>query len=110
MVMTALNVDRGVRRQCARRDFEGQIHSPTGLRGCLTRCNSGQAANHEMDHRYLDKGYTGFRQEFVIFTQAPVAIEPPEGALDNPPFRDHDEALGLVRTLGDLQTDRPPGS
>jgi hypothetical protein len=35
-----------------------------------------------MDHRQLDDSFTGFRQQFVIFAQASVAIEPAEGALD----------------------------
>ena len=80
------------------------------VRVCLIRGDSGQAANHEVDHRHLDDGFTGFRQQFVIFTQAAVAIEPAECALDNPPLWDHDEALRFVRALGDLQTDRPLGS
>ena len=78
-----------------------------GLRVCLIRGDSGQAANHEVDHRHLDDGFTGFRQQFVIFTQAAVAIEPAEGALDNPPLWNHDKALRFVRALGNLQADRP---
>ena len=49
---------------------------------CLIRCYSGQATNHQMDHRHLDDGYTGCRQQFVILTQASGAIEPGEGAFD----------------------------
>jgi hypothetical protein len=48
------------------------------------RCVSGQRANREMDHRRLDHGFAGCRQQLVSFTQASVAIEPPEGALHNP--------------------------
>jgi hypothetical protein len=58
-----------------------------------------------MDHRHLDHGVTGFRQEFIIFAQAPVAIEPSERTLDNPTFEDDDEFFDGVRALGNLQAD-----
>jgi hypothetical protein len=78
----------------------------TSLRACLTRGDPSQAANHEMDHRHLDHGFTGLRQPFVLFTQAPVAIEPATRALDDLALRDHDEPRDGVAAFGDLQADR----
>jgi hypothetical protein len=60
-----------------------------------------------MDHGHLDDGFTGVRQQFVIFAQAPVAIEPPEGALHNPALGNDHKPLDGVRALGNLQADRP---
>jgi hypothetical protein len=59
-----------------------------------------------MDHRHLNHGFTGFRQEFVIFAQAPVAIEPSKRALHDPALGDHDEPFDAVAAFGDLQADR----
>jgi hypothetical protein len=83
-----------------------QVFGPS-LRVCLIRCYSGEAANHERDHRHLDDGFTGVRQQFVIFTQASVAIEPPEGALDNPALGNDYEPLDGIGTLGNLQANWP---
>ncbi len=58
-----------------------------------------------MDHRHLDHGFTGFRQQFVLFAQAPVAIEPSKRALHHPTLWDHDEPLDGVAAFGDLQAD-----
>jgi hypothetical protein len=68
---------------------------------------SGQAADHQMDHRHLYDRLTGFRQQLIIFTQTPVAIEPAEGALDNPAFGDDHKALDGVGTLCNLQPNGP---
>jgi hypothetical protein len=68
---------------------------------------SGQAANHQMDHRHLNERFTGFRQQFIIFTQAPVAIDPSEGALHNSAFGDDYNGFDGVRAFGNLQADRP---
>ncbi len=76
------------------------------LRACLIKGYSSQAAHHEMDHRHLDHSFTGFRQEFVIFAQAPVAIEPSKRALHDPALWDHDEPFDGVAAFGDLQADR----
>ena len=65
-----------------------------------------------MDHRRLNHSFTGFRQEFVIFAQAPGAIEPSKGALHDPAPWDHDEPFDAVAAFGDLQADwslRPQG-
>ena len=59
-----------------------------------------------MDHRHLNHGFTGFRQEFVIFAQAPVAMKPSKRALHDPALWNHDEPLDAVAAFGDLQADR----
>jgi hypothetical protein len=76
------------------------------LRVCLIRGYPSQAAHHEMDHRHLDHSFTSFRQEFVIFAQAPVAIEPAKRALHDPALGDDDEPFEAVAAFGDLQADR----
>ena len=60
-----------------------------------------------MDHGHLDNCFTRVRQQFVIFAQAPVAIEPPEGTLDHPALGNDHEPLDRVGALGNLQADRP---
>ena len=60
-----------------------------------------------MDHGHLDDSFTRVRQQFVIFAQAPVAIEPPEGTLDHPALGNDHEPLDGVGALGNLQADRP---
>jgi hypothetical protein len=77
------------------------------LRVCLIRHATSETANHQMDHHRADHGFTGFRQQLVIFTQAAIAIEPAQGPFHNPALRDDHKALGGVGTLRDLQTDRP---
>jgi hypothetical protein len=59
-----------------------------------------------MDHCHLDHGFTGGRQQFVIFTQALVAIEPSKRALHNPALRDHDEPFDGIAAFGNPQADR----
>jgi hypothetical protein len=59
-----------------------------------------------MNHRHLNHGFTGFRQEFVIFAQAPVAIEPAKRAFHDPALWDYDEPFDAVAVFGDLQADR----
>jgi hypothetical protein len=79
------------------------------LRVCLIWGDFGQTANHQMDHRHLDEGFTGFRQQVVIFTEASIAIEPPEGAFHHPALGDDHTSLDGVRALRNLQADRPLG-
>jgi hypothetical protein len=60
-----------------------------------------------MDHGHLHDSFPGFRQPFVIFAQAPVAIEPAEGALHNPALRNDHKPLDGGRALRHRQADRP---
>jgi uncharacterized protein (TIGR02687 family) len=84
-----------------------QQHIRRRLRVCLIRCYSSQTANHHMDHAHLDNSLTRVRQPFVIFAQAPVAIEPPEGPLAHPALGNDHDPLDGVGALGNLQADRP---
>jgi hypothetical protein len=77
------------------------------VRGCLIRGYSSQTANHHRDHAHLDNSLTRVRQQFVIFAQAPVAIEPPKGPLDDPALGNDHEPLDGVGALGHLPADRP---
>jgi hypothetical protein len=56
-----------------------------------------------MDHDHPDHRFARLGEGLVIFTQAAVAIEPPQGALDNPPLRAHRKALGALGPLDNLQ-------
>src|SRR5215510_13609669 len=66
-------------------------------------CDSGQTANHQMNHCHLDHGCTGCRQQFVILTHAAVAVEPAAGACDKPALGNNHKPLDSVGTLGNLQ-------
>jgi hypothetical protein len=64
-----------------------------------------------MEYRHLDRGCAGYRQQLVIFTRAPVAIEPAKSAPHNPTSGDDHKSLERVRTLHNLPADgssRPP--
>jgi hypothetical protein len=58
---------------------------------------------HDADHGDLDEGEVGSDAVFDVFGEASAAVEPSEGAFDEPALRQHDEALGGVRSLDDLQ-------
>jgi hypothetical protein len=60
-----------------------------------------------MDHRHLYDRLTGFRPQFISFTQTPGAIEPADGALHHPAFGDDHKALDGVGTLRNLQPKGP---
>jgi len=57
-----------------------------------------------MDHDHPDHRFARPGEVLVIFTQAAVAVEPPQGPLDNPPFRAHRKPLGALGPLDHLQT------
>src|SRR5512134_463923 len=63
-------------------------------------CNS---AHHDADHGDLDEGEVGSDAVFDVFGEASAAVEPTEGAFDDPALRQDDEALGSVRSFDDLQ-------
>ena len=65
---------------------------------------SGEAAEHDADHGEPDPGDHGPAVALEIAGETAIAANPGEGALDNPAFGQHDEAMG-VTTLYDL--DRP---
>jgi hypothetical protein len=52
-----------------------------------------------MDHYHVNHRLTGLWQKLIVFTQAAVAVEPAEGALHNPPFRQEEETLGPRLTI-----------
>ena len=61
-----------------------------------------QSASHEPDHRDVDDGLAGGREVFVVLTETALAPKPPEGALDNPPSREHLESFDVVAAFDDL--------
>src|ERR1700686_3097802 len=63
---------------------------------------SGQAAQHDPDHRETEEGGDGSRVAFEVAGQAAVAADPGKGALDDPALRQDDKAMG-VAALDDVQ-------
>ena len=67
---------------------------------------SGESSEHKPDARQSDEGDGGSVEVFVVLGQAPAAIDPGDGALDDPAPGDDLETLGLGGALDHLD---PPG-
>ncbi len=67
---------------------------------------AGESSEHKPDARQSDEGESGSVEVFVVLGQAPAAIDPGDGALDDPASWDNLETLGLRGTLDHLD---PPG-
>ena len=83
------------------------------LRACLKRSRSGcETPHHQVNHGNSDPRLRGLRQRLEVFTQPSRAIEPAEGAFDNPAPLHHMKALGVPRAFhnheGPLQHGRDP--
>ena len=63
---------------------------------------SGQATQHDADHREAEEGGDGSRVALEVAGQPAVAADPGKGALDDPAFGQDDEAMGIA-ALDDLQ-------
>ena len=61
-----------------------------------------QAAEHEADHGEADESDSFTRVTLKVFGKAAAGTNPSEGALDDPAFREDDEAMHFV-ALDDLQ-------
>ena len=55
----------------------------------------GEAAEHDFDHGEPDPGGDGSGVAFEVAGKASVMADPGEGALDDPTFRQDDEAMGI---------------
>jgi hypothetical protein len=77
------------------------------VRVCLIRHGASEATNHQVNHRDADHRFTGLWQQLIILAQPPVAIEPPQRPLDNPPLGAHLKALGTGGPLDDVQAHAP---
>ena len=62
---------------------------------------SGEASQHEADHREAEEGGDGSRVALEVAGQASVAADPSEGAFDDPALGQDDETMG-VAALDDL--------
>jgi hypothetical protein len=69
---------------------------------------SGQTPKHEADHSEAKEGGDGARVAFEVAREAAVAADPGEGALDDPTFREDEEAME-VRALDDFHPPRAGG-
>ena len=58
-----------------------------------------------MDHGDLEHRLTGLCVVFIIFAQAPVAIEPAQRPFDNPALRNDDKSLDSIGARRNLQAD-----
>ena len=63
---------------------------------------SGQAAQHDADHREAKEGGDGSGVTLEVAGQPAVATDPSKGALDDPALGQDDEVMG-VAALDDLQ-------
>ena len=66
----------------------------------------GDPSEHEPDARQPDEGDGRPVEVFVVLGQTPAAVDPGDGALDNPAPGDDLETLGLCGALDHLD---PPG-
>ena len=79
------NTDRWNQQERGSRSLEG-----------VEQEQSGKAAEHEPRHAQMNEGFGGLLLALVVLRQTPLAIEPTEGALDNPALGLDDEALVFV--------------
>ena len=83
------------------------------LRACLKRSRSRcETPHHQVDPGDSDPRLRGLRQDLTVFTEPPRAIEPAEGAFDDPaPLHDL-KSLGVLGAFhnheGSLQDRRHP--
>lgn len=71
---------------------------------------AGEAAQHEADHGEAQEGERGPGEVLDILGQPAAAVQPAEGALDDPPLRQRLEAAHAVGTLDDLQLPAAKGA
>lgn len=62
----------------------------------------GQASEHDADHGEADEGFDGSGIALEVAREASVVADPGQGALDDPPFGQDDEAM-LFAAPDDLQ-------
>jgi hypothetical protein len=43
-----------------------------------------QTLEHQADHRHVNEGFAGGRQALVVFAEPTLAVEPGEGAFNDP--------------------------
>jgi hypothetical protein len=60
-------------------------------------------SNKALNRRQVDKPLAGFRPVFIILAQAAKMPKPTERALNDPPDRNDDKALGAARSQRDFQ-------
>src|SRR5690606_23972014 len=76
------------------------------VRACLLN-GPGQATQHELRHRQIDKAFSNRRPLLVVLAQTTKAVEPAEGAFHNPAHGLDDKAPGGV--LDDLSANTKEG-
>jgi hypothetical protein len=54
------------------------------LSDCLKRLSMSQTLEHQADHRHVNEGFAGGRQALVVFAEPTLAVEPGEGAFNDP--------------------------
>jgi hypothetical protein len=56
-----------------------------------------------INHGDQNHGFAIFWQQFVVFAQAAIPVEPRESPFHDPAFRQHDKAGQVIRPFDDLQ-------
>src|SRR3989304_721938 len=69
-----------------------------------------EPSQHNLGHRHIDKGFTGFWQGLVVLAQPSIAAQPSKGALHNPAMRQYLKAVDIIRALDDFQEPAAQGS
>jgi hypothetical protein len=62
-----------------------------------------QTAQHDVNHRCINHGFTGFRQLFIVFAQSPITSQPGKCPFDYPATWKHDESDCFLGTLDYLE-------
>src|SRR3990172_2334992 len=64
---------------------------------------AGQTFQHQAGHRHIDPRLFRLRPLFIVLAQSARPVQPAKGAFDDPAFRHHLKADGVVRALDNAQ-------
>src|SRR5215213_3030937 len=78
----------------------------SGLRVCPgSFCCVRELSEHQANGSQVQEGERLAAEALPVLGQPTAAVQPSDGAFDNPALRQDDEALGLIGSLDDLHTD-----
>ena len=62
-----------------------------------------EPVKHQIDHGHVDHVFGSLGEQFVVFAETTVAIEPTKRPFDDPPLGQKLETLGGIAATNDLQ-------